>query len=675
MGKVTGLYLNIISVNLIALGFFLFPLLFLPFFSDAFVLPKQAILLVVVFVGLLLWGISTLVERKVTIRSTPLTLPLTVFLVVMVVSALIPFIQSGGNFKTPLIALFPLLTLVFLYFLTVNAVHKGRQVEVALWGLLGGAVLAGSFTILNFLHIFILPLDAVKTPTFNTFGNLLQILFFFIALIPVTVLTVIKNLRKTTPQIIGYLMAASVITIASVLIIYQLISLQASGQKITLLPQTTGLQVATGAIGQNFKTLLFGTGPGTFLSDFTRFKGPEFNQSDFWNLRFFTSSSLVLEILATMGLLGLLSYLFIVYRLLKTFSISKTKDALVIGLFLGSAILLVLSVLLPFIFTTIALLFILLSLYSIASETAEETTFIIVALPKSAPQNLLPGTVFGILLLLSGFSLYFGGAFLVSDARFQDSLVAASQNRGTETYNLQRETIAIFPYRDGYYRTFSQTNLALANALALKGKDLTDQDRQTIIGLVQQSITNARVAVTMDPQNPFNWENLGSIYRSLIGFGDGADTFAIASAQQVIRLDPANPQIYLFLGGIYYQLKQWDNAIIQFQTSANLKPDFANAYYNLGHSLEEKNDLKGALAQYRIVQGLVATTVADKQKIDEEIAALAKKIGELEAAAKTAETKKAGLGEQPPLTIEKPAATFPPQKPPVAIPQPPAEAR
>lgn len=67
-----------------------------------------------------------------------------------------------------------------------------------------------------------------------------------------------------------------------------------------------------------------------------------------------------------------------------------------------------------------------------------------------------------------------------------------------------------------------------------------------------------------------------------------AERFAILTNQQAISIDPNNPQQYLNLGSIYYQLGQWDNAVHQFQIAITLKNDLSNAYYNLGHALEQK---------------------------------------------------------------------------------------
>ena len=159
---------------------------------------------------------------------------------------------------------------------------------------------------------------------------------------------------------------------------------------------------------------------------------------------------------------------------------------------------------------------------------------------------------------------------------------------------------------------------------------------------------SAALATTVSPQTAIDWQNLSSVYRSLIGFGQNADQFALATAQQALVLDPNNPQEYINYGGIFYQLQQWDNAIRQFQIAASLKPDFANAYYNLGHALEMKGDLQGALAQYQAVRNLVGTDKTSLAQIDNEIKAVQDKIGTAEG--KSATTQ--GTAEnQPPYIV------------------------
>ena len=239
-----------------------------------------------------------------------------------------------------------------------------------------------------------------------------------------------------------------------------------------------------------------------------------------------------------------------------------------------------------------------------------------------------------------------------------------------KTYLLENEAIRDFPYRSDYHRVFSQINLALANSLAqnIQGGSPSAEVQRSITTLLQQSINSGRNAVILSPLTSLNWQNLSQVYRSLINVGQNAEQFAVASMDQGIALDPYNPQLYIQRGGIYYQLRQFDAAQQQFQIAINLKRDFANAYYNLGHALEEKGDLQGALAAYQTVKQLSLGNQANLDRINAEISSLEAKIGKTQASADVEpETSQA------PLSISSPSAKLPPQKPPIKISAPPGD--
>ena len=150
----------------------------------------------------------------------------------------------------------------------------------------------------------------------------------------------------------------------------------------------------------------------------------------------------------------------------------------------------------------------------------------------------------------------------------------------------------------------AQTNFALANALAAqKGPKsaedkgtLTDQDRQTIQQLLSQSVNEARASIALSPRSARNWEVLASIYRNIAGVAQNALVFSLDSYGRAIQRDPLNPALRVNVGGIYYSIKNYDLAIRFFSDAANLKPDYANAYFNLSIALRDKGDVQNAKA-------------------------------------------------------------------------------
>jgi hypothetical protein len=653
-------YLENISLATIGAFLLILPVLFLATTTDAFVLPKQIALSVAIGIFSLLFAVKTVADGKLKIRTSPFDLAVTLLVVVAFLSAIL-----ARNRYDALIAFVPFFFVSILYFALVNLVKREKQLLFVLSALTAGAVLSSIVSIFSFFQIYPLPFEYTHVSFFTTFGSLLDQALYLAIVLPITgyfVYAFSSNLRsgktdtahtpfttaakerKYSTSVLLFSVSFVIIAISLGLTIYML----TTTQRPLILPFETGLQVGistlSGANENVLKNFFLGSGFGTFLTDFTRFKPAAFNSNpNLWSFVFFRSSSFVLELLATTGLMGLGAFIFLVYR------IFKTKN-----FFLPLAVAVLAAFLMPFSFTIMALFFVLLAIFAVVlihanPDKYSESEFYLVALRKGLfalkPEGermhlddtekrysrILPIAFFLLVLTVVGIPLFYAGRLVASDLTFQRSLIAASQNNGLETYNLQNAAIQLFPYRDVYHRSFSQTNLALANSLARSISENQDsspsaQLQQNITTLIQQSINEGRAATIISPLTSFNWNNLSSVYRSLIGFGENADRFALLTAQQAIALDPNNPQQYVDLGGLFYQVQAYDEAIRQFQIAINLKPDYANAYYNLGHAFEEKGELENALAAYQAVANLVADNKENKEKIDAEIKAIRERI-------------------------------------------------
>lgn len=692
-------YLENVSLFLLGVTFLAYPLLFTVMTTDAFALPKQILLAVSVTLSLIVLSIKMIVEGRIRLRTTPFDLPVLLFLIVAFLSSVF-----AVNRYDSLISFVPLFFAGLMFFVISNVIRGEKAILFSVTSLLLGTTVATLISVLSYFKLYVLPFQYTHTQAFTPFGSLLDQAIFLAIVIPLAgyiawpVLSPIFQTRKG--DVFGQqshggfsaLSIASTISLAVLIIgfgvtIYMLVT----SQKPLILPFVTGFQTALAAISQDsgriLQGFLFGSGYGTYMTDFTRFKQAAYNTNQtLWSFTFFRSSSLILELLATTGFLGLASYLFIIYRFIRERSF-----------FLPLVIAFVASFLLPVSFLIQALIFIILGIFAVLRAQHVPSRFsdlefylvtlkhgLILAQPEGerAPHDpvntrygkILPFAFVLVILALVGYVGFLSTKFVLSDMTFQRSLVAASQNNAQLTYNLQAQAINQFPFRDSYHRVFSQTNLTIANAIASnqpKNSSPSAQTQQQIVSLIQQAINYGRNAVTVSPQNPVNWNALSSTYRSLIGFGQNAEQFAVLTNQQAIALDPSNPQQYISLGGIYYQLGAWDEAIRQFQLAANLKPDYANAYYNLGHALESKGDensLRNALQAYQVVQSLTASDKASQDKIKAEIDALQKKIAG-QATQQQASQQPTGEGSN--LNVNQPKTQLPERKDKAEIPAPP----
>lgn len=675
--------------------FLLFPLFFLTITTDFFTFPKQLLIVFGSLALFILWGVKVIADRKVTIQMNPVNIPILIFSVILVLST---FFSASP--QDALLQSVPVILLGLFFFTTVNFIQDRSSFTIVVTSLLIGSLVSALLSILAQFNVFILPFAQVKSQTFNTHGSPVQYIAFIVPVLVICLTSIIniarshkaKNFGKDYNNILQ-LVSTLVLGLGAAIAIYQIV---VAPQKPVLLPFNHGFQIAFAAISQDsqrlIQSLFLGSGYGTFSTDFTRFVSPTFNAFEYWNLTFAFSSSYILELLATTGVLGFAAFIFIFINFIRSRGRNMNNP-----LFLGALSVFILALIIPFSYSMVFLLFALLALFvsykSIENARGFDSLTLnfatlkqgLISLGEDSPRSkenlLLPGIILAAALITTVFVLFFltgsGNAprkgyiaLVSSDMKFAESFTPEALKTGTRTYDLEAQAITEYPYRSDYYRLFSQINLALAANLvtAQQGKQPTQEVQNNIIALLQQSINSARQAVTISPYTSINWQNLGQIYRNLIGVGQNAEQFAVASYNQAITLNPSNPGLRIELGGIYYQLQQWELAQNQFTVATQLKPDYANAYYNLGHALEEKGDIPNAIASYQTVKQLVSSDPTNLKQIDTEIAAAQAKANN-QTPEGTAEENPQAQGDD--LRVNQPNTQFPETDPRVNIPQPP----
>jgi Tfp pilus assembly protein PilF len=206
---------------------------------------------------------------------------------------------------------------------------------------------------------------------------------------------------------------------------------------------------------------------------------------------------------------------------------------------------------------------------------------------------------------------------------FYKAVKAASENKGAETYDLQRKAINQNRFIQSYRISFSQTNLALASNMIRQAQEQNQQLTEEQIGQVQQltsqAVNEAKAAVALEPQNVSGWENLAQIYRQLINTAENADQWSISAYQQAIGLNSINPRLRVDYGGLLFAFEQYEEAAKQFEIAVNLKNDYANAWYNWAHALRQQNKLQGAVERLQQALNLVDRNSDEYEKVKAEL--------------------------------------------------------
>ncbi|PIS13756.1 hypothetical protein COT65_02465 [Candidatus Shapirobacteria bacterium CG09_land_8_20_14_0_10_47_13] len=616
--NLTNLLDKVISWGLVVLVF-LVPLFFLPVTSNFYEFNKNILLLLGTGLLLLAWVGKMVLQQKITFKHTAFDLPILALALVFSASTLLAAANKWATLWSPQ-ATGTIWGLTALYFLITNNLTAKTVTR-----LLAGITIPGVILTLLALATFtglgekLFPaggsLAWLGSKTFTPAGNLVALATFLAVLLVINLTRVYADRKANNrglPLALN-LLAGLVIAVGFGVTLYQLIAVI----KPILLPYSISWAIAIEAF-KNYP--LLGVGPDSFLEAFSRFRPVVFNSLPIWANRFGAASNWYFQLLTVVGILGLIPVVWLALGVLK----NKVAPHILLPLLL---IFLILGFL-PANFLLLFLLWILLAVLALNLPTKE----------YAESGRILAGIFLVVVIVIVGAGVWLGVKTYRAEIYFYQSLQALAQNKGTETYNLQIKAITDNPQADLYHLAYSQTNLALANALASQ-TNLTEQNKQDVSQLVQQAIQEAKTAVTLNPRLITNWENLAQIYRGLINFAQGADQWTVAAYQQALSLDPLNPSLRLGLGGVYYSLANYDQATRLFEQAVDLKPDFPNAHYNLASALREKKDYAQALAQMEVVLTLVDPSSGDFQKATEEANQLREKVKETQpAAAKTPET-------------------------------------
>ena len=674
---------------LVALAAVCAPLFFLPTTAEFFEFNKFTALLIITVAGLLIWAARMVLEKRAVFTRTPLDVPLLVFTAVVFVasaSSIDNFISIIGHPQNLWPSFFPVLTLVLFYFMAVSNLKSKKHIRAILWVLIASTTVASVVALSSYFAAY-LPFEFAKIRSFNTVGviNRLALLQTLVIPISATIAIFTRNKTERPFAIVATLVMAFSLILINFWPVY--VALLAAGLLIasqslkTRLDKTqTGAlaviavfvilflvirfvpQVAQGTLGAWIvqkdaslseneqidtprervvarqaawdvaaqavgKKPVLGTGPGTYQFVYTQLKPRYVNASDDWATRFNRSSSDFTEMIATLGILGILAYLILAVAALRFIwaLIFKSQNSLsylavsaaIVG-YIAASFFVVSS------FATAAVFFIALAALAVLAKASDESQVYEVTVelatlkskfawfplagpssdliktsegPKGAKSQVLP-LLF--LVLVAIFAVIAAGYQIQAyrgEYFFRQSLLAARANDGNRTISSLQRAIAANARVDTYHRTLSQTSLNAATNLAQQGNPSEDQQR-LLAQLAQVSIDQAKVASGyqilplklpgISAANVPNWETLSNVYLALIGSVGGADTHAVNSLSQAVALDPQNPILHDRLGQLYLRLGNADLAQRKFEDSAIVKGDYGPGRFRLAKILIEK---------------------------------------------------------------------------------------
>jgi len=650
------------KLNKVPLYLLLFsiPIFFLPFTQNVLDFPKQILALILILLSLIGWLGEKIVKGKVELRGNRIfyltLLSIFIFLLLSSIFSLCPEISFWGYSLNVTDSFLTFFLFLILAFLLVNSFKTKAEFLLLMLPLLLSGAIAGIINIFQIYKVFLFPFDFTKFSSFNTIGTTNSLAIFAAVLLPLSLILThkVKGLLKIILGVVSFILISNIILINfrtawAVLIVGILVLfifgfgnkkekikmnfafLLAVGLIISIffyffpiplsgfpvLPLEVSLNlnseihILKGAFSEGAKNIVLGTGPGTFVFDYSQYRSSLLNQTLFWGTRFLKGDAVFLDWVLTKGVLAGMSllslYSLIVYSLFK--GLRKDEDQedffeVKLGLAAGILGLIVASFFYPFNF---ALYFVFWFFVG---------GFFFFFSSKSIQFNLPASKVFVanailMLVIILSLSLFFlQGQRYSAETKYLKAIETSQTGNFDEAISHIQEAINLNPSIDIYWRDLSQLYLAKTNLIA-QDPNLSSEEREKLANLaIIDGAEAINQAINVMPMNVANWNVRGFFYRNLIGI-EGAGDLALASYEKVIQLEPASPYAFGEKGRVYVLIaqdftrkgqdklcqKNLDLALNNLQTALELKPNYASVYYLLAVIYDQKGELEQAISK------------------------------------------------------------------------------
>jgi len=663
------------------LAAFLVPLWFLPNTLDVLELNKQTLFVVITMVALIAWLGKSILDKQFSMSRSWIHLVVAVFAGGYLVTSLFSvdrYMSLVGNFGQMQWSFTTIAAFVVFYFIIVNTVKDTAKLYHLILTFLAASALAAVYGLFQILDIYPLKwLSAVTaTKNFNTVGTINSLAVYLTLPLALSASLMVLGC-KDDKCILGRRSKGSVaakilvwLTLVSSLVYIILTDFWVSWAAVLFamvllvgvtMARTRSIKHPTKIIVPGVLCLVsialiiwstpikvqlpaevspslvhswniakqvlqekpfFGSGPGTWIYDYSKYRAPSVNMSPFWTVRFERGLSSFISLLAMVGIIGSSLWLLLVLSaIIKSAShLVKEKDddrwQAYLTAFTGWATITFVAFFYNYNFTHhFAFWFLLALLVSLVARTS----FVWDGQKKAILTSIL-SVVFIVLSVGAVSILWLAGQRLVADAKYSSAVFAFRNGKPIQqSVDDLNSAVALNKLNDAYYRNLSQAYLIQVSQ-ELQGNP--DQDKvKKVNSLIAASIDTAKKATQISPENVDNWANLAIIYQAIASFTRGADEFAIKNFQEALVREPNNPVFYNEIGKLYILRSdayrtllnskdekakadaqanvnaELDKAAEQLNQAIQAKPDFAAAHYNLAIMYERQGRLKDAIAK------------------------------------------------------------------------------
>ncbi len=334
-------------------------------------------------------------------------------------------------------------------------------------------------------------------------------------------------------------------------------------------------QAAMNAWKATPKNMLIGTGTETFAFAFYQYKPIGHNQTSEWDFLYNKAHNEYLNFLATTGIFGLGSYLFLIGTIIFWFikflirSQMKQSDIFIIGLFSGWFSLLITNFF-GFSVVVTQLLFFLLPAGALVMGNGVRTYEKQLNISLSIQRILLLCALFlctvkCVLLTLTWFA----------DKTFATGYRLSRSGQYANAYVPLRHSVSMNRFIPLYHDEYA----VVLSSLALGAFESQDA---TLAGtLAVYALTENDRALRLSPNNVNFWKSRTKIFYALATIDEAYLPQAIEALLRAQTLSPKDPKIAYNIAILYGKMGDTDKAVTYLLEAKGLKPNYKDAYYAL----------------------------------------------------------------------------------------------
>lgn len=659
----------------------LIPLFFLPFTLDVLELNKQTLLAVLCGIGVIAWLGRSMVTRTISFSRSWMHLVVGAFVLGYAFTAIFSqdrYLSFVGNFGQMQWAFASIVSFAMFYFLIANTVKGTTKLYHLLLTFLVSSTLAGLLGFVQMLGAYPLALfgDFAKVKTFNTIGTINSLgVFMTLPLILAASLTVLgckdsacvlgKEGKKSVAAkalvwaslaislliaiavdywvvwatvLFGTLLLVAIpmlrtrrierpikLVVPSVLVVVSVCLLLFRTPINLNLPSevspsgSASWSIARAAL-QDMP--LVGSGPGTWIFDYAKYRQAAVNLSQFWTIRFERGLSTLLTLPAMIGLIGMALWIILLVSAIAQSAshlvLERNDDAwqAYLTVFTTWATAVFIALFYNYNFTHhFAFWFLLALLAALVSRGS----FVWDARRSTKTSSVLSVLfLFACVVMISG--IWLAGQRLVADAQYAQAVNGFKSGQSIQSsIDKLEQAVSLNKWNDAYYRNLSQAYLIRASQeIQLQN---TEERAKKVNASVTTAVDRARQATEVSPANVDNFANFALVLQAIASFTRGADERAIDMYSEAIKREPNNPafmteigKLHILRSDAYRSLLQSSDAAVKKDAETNVgseldkaaealnqaiqvKPDYAPAHYSLGLVYERQGRVKDAITK------------------------------------------------------------------------------